>query len=83
MDAFVFERLLSIGGVEAISTINKRKAHLLYSPINKYNKTYLADLAENYKYRTNVPLRVIDANVQALEELEAQLFKGPISSHIV
>ena len=43
----------------------------------------MADLAENYKYRTNVPLRVIDANVQALEELEAQLFKEPISRHIV
>ena len=68
--------------MEIISTINKRKDHLLYSPINKYIKTYLAVLAENYKYRANIALRVIDSNVQAFEELEAQLFKGDISRHI-
>jgi len=83
MAGLVFEWLLSIGGVEAISAINTRKAQRLYSTINKYSNTYKAVVAEDCRSRMNVPFRIIDASGKPSKELEAEFLKGAIARHMV
>jgi len=58
----VFEHLLSQGGLEAVSSVNERKAKKLYAAIDK-SGFYSNPVSEDSRSRMNVPFMLSDASL--------------------
>ncbi|OBA17035.1 phosphoserine aminotransferase [Metschnikowia bicuspidata var. bicuspidata NRRL YB-4993] len=66
----VTEKLLKMGGIEAIETINEKKASSLYGVLEKYPQLYKLPVEKNSRSKMNVVFTLPN------EDLESKFLKG-------
>ncbi|MFT5608856.1 MAG: phosphoserine aminotransferase, partial [Parvicella sp.] len=67
----VFEWLKALGGIERISTLNNKKANLLYSAIDQ-SGFYHNPIQVTYRSRMNIPFTLTDSQLESIFLAEAK-----------